>query len=52
MRQRQLEQHLARVTGESVKFIRQRGFSIVESEEQQFERELEATLPHVIDWDA
>jgi hypothetical protein len=42
MTQRELEQQLARATGESLGTIRQRGFSLMEAPEPE---------PLVIDWD-
>jgi len=42
MTQNELDRELSRVTGESVATIKSRGFSLIESEEQQ---------PLSIDWD-
>jgi hypothetical protein len=43
MTQRELDRELARMTGESLSTIRQRGFSLVEPPELE---------PLVVDWDA
>lgn len=51
MTQQDLERAIARRTGESLKTIRRRGFSIVRPEEANFDPEPDLLPPQVIDWD-
>ena len=50
MTQHELDQEVARVTGESVRTINRRGFSIVDAE-PRFDPEPAITQPQVVDWD-
>jgi acetolactate synthase regulatory subunit len=50
MTRKQLEQAVAARTGESLREIRRRGFSIVRMNAQDDEPEI-YSLPNVVDWD-
>lgn len=50
MTQRELDRQVARVTGESIRTINRRGFSIVEAE-PRFDPEPAIHQPQVVDWD-
>jgi acetolactate synthase regulatory subunit len=50
--QHDLDSEVARVTGESLRTIRRRGFSIVDLNEQQFDSEPDDTPAMVLDWDS
>ena len=51
MTQKQLEQLVARATGEDVRAIRQRGFSVADPFEVDFDPEPYNLPPQMIDWD-
>ena len=51
MTQMQLEQLVARATGEDVRAIRQRGFSVADTFEVDFDPEPDNLPPQMIDWD-
>jgi hypothetical protein len=51
MTRRQLEIEVATATGESLRTIRRRGFSVVESLESDFDPEPNDLPAQVIDWD-
>lgn len=50
--QHDLDREVARVTGESLRTIRRRGFSIVDLNEQQFDTEPDDLPAMVLDWDS
>lgn len=50
MTRRELECELAAATGESVREIRRRGFSIVRPDETESDTEI-YTMPNIVDWD-
>jgi len=51
MTQRDLERQVARATGESLRTVTRRGFSVVELEAPRFDPEPNRP-PQVVDWDA
>ena len=51
MTQKQLEQMVARATGEDLRAIRQRGFSVADPFEVDFDPEPDNLPPQMIDWD-
>jgi len=51
MTQMQLEQLVADATGEDVRAIRQRGFSVADPFEVDFDPEPDNLPPQMIDWD-
>ncbi len=51
MTQAQLEVALAEATGESVRTIRRRGFSIIDPRAGEFDPEPNDLPPQVVDWD-
>ena len=51
MTQMQLEQLVAEATGEDVRAIRQRGFSVADPFEVDFDPEPDNLGPQLIDWD-
>lgn len=51
MTQMQLEQLVAEATGEDVRSIRQRGFSVADPFEVDFDPEPDNLPPQMIDWD-
>ena len=51
MTQEQLDQLVAEATGEDVRSIRQRGFSVADLQEVNFDPEPDVRPPLVIDWD-
>ena len=51
MTQMQLEQLVAEATGEDVRAIRQRGFSMADPLEVDFDPEPDNLPPQMIDWD-
>lgn len=51
MTQQQLDREVAKVTGESICDIRQRGFSIADPVEVAFDPEPDQLPPQFIDWD-
>jgi len=51
MTQRDLNCAIAAATGESVREIRRRGFSIMDLEETCFDPEPDLLAPQMIDWD-
>ena len=51
MTQTQLEQMVARATGEDIRAIRQRGFSVADPFEVDFDPEPDNLPPQMIDWD-
>lgn len=51
MTQEQLDQLVAEATGEDVRSIRQRGFSVADLQEVNFDPEPDQRPPLVIDWD-
>jgi hypothetical protein len=51
MTQRQLNRFVAAATGEDVREIRRRGFSIVEPNNIDFDPEPNDLPPQVVDWD-
>jgi len=52
MTQRDLERQVARATGESLRTVTRRGFSVVELEAPCFDPEPDHRRPQVVDWDA
>jgi hypothetical protein len=50
--QHDLDQEVARATGESLRTIRRRGFSIIDFSETQFDTEPDDTPAMVLDWDS
>ena len=52
MTQLDLDRQVARATGESLRTVARRGFSIVELEEPRFDPEPDCPAPQVVDWDA
>lgn len=52
MTQAQLDLALSEATGESVRTIRRRGFSIVDLRAGEFDPEPNDLPPQVVDWDA
>jgi len=51
MTQTQLEQLVARATGEDIRAIRERGFSVADPLEVNFDPEPDNLPPQVVDWD-
>ena len=51
MTQRQLDRLVARATGEDLRSIRQRGFSIVNFADTNFDPEPDLRPPQWVDWD-
>jgi hypothetical protein len=51
MTQQQLERELAQTTGESLRTIRRRGFSLVNMTEAEFDPEPNSLPAQFIDWD-
>ncbi len=51
MTQAQLEAALAEATGESVRTIRRRGFSIIDPRVGDFDPEPNDLPPQIVDWD-
>jgi hypothetical protein len=51
MTQTQLEQLVARATGEDIQAIRERGFSVADPLEVNFDPEPDNLPPQVVDWD-
>lgn len=51
MSRKELERELAQKTGESVRTIRRRGFSMVNVKEKDFDPEPNLLPSQVIDWD-
>ena len=51
MTQTQLEQLVARATGEDIRAIRERGFSVADPFEVNFDPEPDNLPPQVVDWD-
>jgi len=51
MSQQELESAVAQVTGETLITIRRRGFSLHDPSEEDFDPEVNALPPQVIDWD-
>ena len=51
MTQMQLEQLVARATGEDIRAIRERGFSVADPLEVNFDPEPDNLPPQVVDWD-
>ena len=51
MSQQELESAVARATGESVRTVRNRGFSIVEPELLDFDPEPNLLPVQIVDWD-
>ena len=51
MTQTQLEQLVAKATGEDIRAIRQRGFSVADPFEVDFDPEPDNLPPQMIDWD-
>ena len=51
MSQAEIDQAVAEVTGESIRTIRRRGFSIVTPLKVSDPDGDDQTLPHVLDWD-
>lgn len=51
MTQSQIEFSVARITGESLREVRRRGFSIADPEEVDFDPEPGRMKPQVVDWD-
>lgn len=51
MTEQELNRAIARKTGESLKTIRRRGFSIVRPKRENFDPEPNLLPPQVIDWD-
>ena len=49
--QHDLDLEVARATGESLRTIRRRGFSIIDPSETQFDTEPDDTPAMVLDWD-
>ncbi len=52
MPQSDLERAISRVTGESPRTIRRRGFSLVNLHDVNFDPEPDAAPPQIVDWDA
>jgi len=51
MTQRDLNSAVAHATGEDLREIRRRGFSIADPDEVCFDPEPDLTFPQVMDWD-
>ena len=51
MTQTQLEQLVAKATGEDIRAIRERGFSVADPLEVNFDPEPDNLPPQMIDWD-
>ena len=51
MTQMQLDQLVAAATGEDVRAISQRGFTIADLSEVNFDPEPDQRMPQVLDWD-
>lgn len=51
MTQRQLDQLVANATGDDLRSIRQRGFSIVDLQDVNFDPEPDQRPPQMVDWD-
>lgn len=51
MTQTQLEQLVAKATGEDIRAIRERGFSVADPLEVNFDPEPDNLPPQVVDWD-
>lgn len=51
MTQQELDRAISRRTGESLKTIRSRGFSIVKPKLKDFDPEPNLLSPQVVDWD-
>jgi len=51
MTHRELTSAVARATGEDLSTIEQRGFSIVDPDEVDFDPDFEDLLPQFLDWD-
>jgi len=52
MTQAELDQHLARITGESLATIRSRGFSLVDSTIASSDCDADDLGPQIYDWEA
>jgi hypothetical protein len=52
MSQNELDSAVAQATGESVRTIRHRGFSIVDLDEANFDSEPNLMPAQIVDWDA
>jgi hypothetical protein len=51
MKQRELDAAVARMTGEDLRLIRQRGFSLAEFDDERFDPEPDQRPPQTVDWD-
>ncbi len=51
MSQQELESAVARATGETMRTIRRRGFSIIDPSEQDFDPEPNLLRAQMVDWD-
>ena len=51
MKQRDLDRAVSAATGEDVRLIRQRGFSVAELGTEQFDPEPDRLPPQMVDWD-
>jgi hypothetical protein len=51
MNQSAINRAVARATGESVREIRRRGFSLVDPDESDFDPEPDDRQPQIVDWD-
>lgn len=51
MTQTQLEQLVAKATGEDIRSIRHRGFSVADPLEVNFDPEPDNLPPQIVDWD-
>lgn len=51
LRQQALEREVARRTGEDWRTIRDRGFSVIDLREQDFDPEPDIRAPMMLDWD-
>ena len=51
LNQRELDNAVARATGEDLQVIRHRGFSLINPSDVDFDPEVDQRAPYVIDWD-